>query len=58
MFETTIAGESSLLLRASFWQCFKAGVAFTCGAVIVLLTASWAYLFLVSKMLDIALRAR
>jgi hypothetical protein len=33
MFETTSGGES-LVVRASFLQWFKAGFAFTCGAIL------------------------
>lgn len=33
MFEA-VATSESLHLRGSFWQCFKAGFAFTCGALV------------------------
>ena len=35
MFETTGSMAQPLFVRASFWQCFKAGVAFTAGAMVV-----------------------
>lgn len=40
MFESTGAVDNALVLRASFWQCFKAGVAFTLGAMVVIFIAS------------------
>lgn len=44
MFELTGDGDRQLALRASFGQCFKAGVAFTCGAIVVMAIAGFLYI--------------
>lgn len=40
MFEAITATEGPLAIRVSFWQCFRAGVAFTSGAMVVMFLAS------------------
>lgn len=51
MFESTDVADRPLLVRASFGQCFKAGAAFTCGALAVTFIASLLYLVVLSRLL-------
>lgn len=40
MFEATTPDGTPIAVRASFWQCMKAGIAFTIGAGMVTLIAA------------------
>ena len=53
MFETTTTDGVPMMVRESFWQCMKAGLAFSlgallllpfCGLVLIVLGGSWATL--------------
>ena len=56
MFDTTNLDGAPVLLRASFWQCVKAGIGFTVGAGIVGLIAGVVYYWVLFATLAAILR--
>ena len=58
MFESTTTDGQPIAIRVSFWQCFKAGVAFTAGVLCVSFVAGVLYFAFILSFLAALSRAR
>lgn len=56
MFEITGTAAEPVYVRASFWQCLKAGAAFTIGALLTVFVASILWAGVMVRVLPVVLQ--